>query len=436
MSQPRDSSHSRQLTLLVWGIRIIALVAVGLCGYVARASTAGRLPSGCGAGSDCEQVLATRWSLWLGLPVAALGLANYVGILIAALAAGTGGSVARQRKAWSALTWLSTLAAGAGIWFVALQLGAIGHVCRYCLGIHGCGLIIAVLVALGVSKLSGRSTDEAHRTTSGSRPSRLAAWIGMGVAAVAVLIGGQLLMPSAPKLVLSIGTASGSSNPSATTSTVGIATTTTTSTAPAPISVSLPKFPIGGQEVELDPRELPGLGPADAPHVIAMMSDYTCPICRTMHGMIDKVRRRYGDQLVIIILLTPLDGACNPRIAITQPRHLHACALARIALAVWRLDRSAFERFDRWLFEPLEPRTPSEAREYAAQLVGGEASLRQAESDPAVGQTIRLGVRLYDRLNGGQIPKLLFAKDVPPGQIHDERGLFDLLEREVGVVPK
>ena len=52
------------------------------------------------------------------------------------------------------------------------------------------------------------------------------------------------------------------------------------------------------------------------------------------------------------------------------------------------------------------------------------------------GQTIRLGVRLYDRLNGGQIPKLLFAKDVPAGQIHDERGLFELLEREVGVVPR
>ena len=419
------------------------MAAAALCAYVVWTSSAGRLPSGCGAGSDCEQVLATRWSLWLGVPVAGLGLANYLGILIAAMAAGPVGPVARQRKAWSVMTLLSTTAVGAAAWFVALQVGTIGHLCRYCLGIHACGLIIAVLAAVGLSKLSGRSTDQAYRTVTGSRPTRLAAWIGIGVVAVAILISGQLFLPSAPPLAVSFGTAGASSNPATTTRTIAAASaatagtpTTATSTATAPVARSLPKFPIAGQQVELDPRELPGLGPADAPHVIALMSDYTCPICRTMHGLIDKVRRRYGDQLLIIILPTPLDGACNPRIAITQPRHVHACELARIAMAVWRLDRQAFERFDKWLFDPIEPRTPSEARAYAAQLVGSESALRQAESDPAVGQTIRLGVGLYDKLNGGQIPKLLFAKDVPAGQVHDERGLFDLLEREVGVVPK
>src|SRR5689334_8779270 len=109
MPQAPDLRRFRQLALTVWAMRALALAAVALSGYVAWASTAGRSPSGCGAGSDCEQVLATRWSLWLGVPVAGLGLANYLGILIAALAAGPGAPVARQRKAWSVLTLLSVV---------------------------------------------------------------------------------------------------------------------------------------------------------------------------------------------------------------------------------------------------------------------------------------------------------------------------------------
>src|SRR5690349_20362587 len=123
----------RTQTIILAAIRLLAAVALAVSVYLVIQSRSGRGPAGCGPGSDCEEVLASRWSSWMGVPVSVPGAAIYLAILIASGAAGAGvRSDARRRLAWVMITPLAILAAGAGVWFVALQAMSVRRFCPYC----------------------------------------------------------------------------------------------------------------------------------------------------------------------------------------------------------------------------------------------------------------------------------------------------------------
>ena len=44
-------------------------------------------------------------------------------------------------------------------------------------------------------------------------------------------------------------------------------------------------------EIVLESGEFPVLGPPDAPHLVVVLADYTCPHCRKLHGMLTEARR-------------------------------------------------------------------------------------------------------------------------------------------------
>ena len=438
------TARERSQAAIVWTIRVLAVVALGVSAYLAWLSMVGRGAMGCGPGSDCDAVLSSRWSLWIGVPVGVAAGAVYLAILFAMSGAGPRNAQGRRRLSWMMVTPLAVLAAGAGVWFVVLQFTSVGRVCPYCMAVHGCGLLIGALVAVGMAQLPGRTRDAEYRMVPGARPGRVWALVLVGAAGVAGLIAGQLLSNDRDRLVVAYGgggTTPDAPPPPPTTArakppgpmvvvTTRASLSPATSVAPTPP----PRFPIGAEWVELDPRALPTLGPVDAPYVIAMMSDFTCPHCRTFHAWMDLAVERYHGQLAVVTLTVPMDARCNPRIRQTHPRHVNACELARIALAVWRVDRGAYARMNRWLFEPATPRTPEEARAYAKVLIG-EDKLRQGEADPAVEQLIARFVGLYDKANGGEVPKLLLPKNVQMGKLKNERELFLLLEGELKIRP-
>jgi uncharacterized membrane protein len=399
-------SERRSLSGVVWAIRLLALAAFAVAGYLAWQSVAGRGPAGCGAGSDCDEVLSSRWSMWLGVPISAAAAAIYLAIIFASLGAMPHKLAARQRRSWGLLAALGVVAGGSALWFIGLQAGPMHRFCPYCMGVHVCGLLVALLVVVGLLM-----------QTSETRPAGLWALFVAGACGPALLIAGQLLFPTSRALLTYGGSGSGGH----------------ASSQPATAG-SLPRFWIGGEGVELDPRQLPVLGAPNAPYLLAIMTDYSCPHCRALHAVLGRVRQRYGEQLGLILLPVPMSGKCNPRILVTQPRHVNACELARLSLALWRADPAAYPKLDQWLFESATARTPAEVRAYAVQLVGAEA-LQRAEADPWIEQTIRQGVGLYAKSGGGLIPKLLLPKNVAPGEIHNDQDLFRLLERELGIRP-
>ncbi len=195
-------------TLFATLITVLATVALGVSAYLTWVTWESGTVLGCTADSllDCDDVLASRWSKWLGLPVSLLGGMVYVTILGLVWPAA---SCARG-MAVTALLGISMLAAGAAVWFVGVQALQLESFCAYCLTAHACGLCIGVLsLLLFLDSSSGSEVDQARSLLGvaaadsaqavdepGEPVSVTSLLVALSVAAVGLvgLMGGQLLV--------------------------------------------------------------------------------------------------------------------------------------------------------------------------------------------------------------------------------------------------
>ncbi|NQV26774.1 MAG: vitamin K epoxide reductase family protein [Rhodopirellula sp.] len=168
---------------LIWTLRLLCGVALVISGYLTWVALNKSNVAGCGGSIfDCDHVLSSRWSMWFAAPVATGALGLYTLAIVALGFCGANASESQRRFALPTLTVCGLAAGLSAIWFVSLQIFAIGHFCSYCLAAHTCGLLIATLLIwkrpLGTSRTAAFST--------------------CSVACVFVLIGGQLLTPPPP----------------------------------------------------------------------------------------------------------------------------------------------------------------------------------------------------------------------------------------------
>lgn len=366
-----ESIESKPVSVVwLWGVRALSLAAAAVAVYLLVESARGAGPVGCGPGSACDIVLTSRWSSWLGVPVSALAIAAYLGIFAASVSVGPFVPEPRRRVAWSVLLALATAVTLGALWFIAAQVFLIGEICVYCMTDHALGMATAALIFGAAPRRTPR------------------AWapIAAGVAGVAVLIGGQFLTP--PPRTAEIAVRS------------------------------------GDEQIQIDPNELPHLGDVSRGKVVISLFDYTCPHCRAVHGYLLELQKT-DRRLSIVTLPAPLDSDCNPAIPAgeTEPRHEHACELARLASAVWREKPDAFAEFDRWLFEPERPRPLEEAQRKARELIDHDPA-----PSPDADKPIRLGLELH-RLTRGErgryarLPKLLIRSKILVGRPGSEEEL-------------
>jgi uncharacterized membrane protein len=178
---------------LVWLARGLALAAVGLAAYILWVTASGDgQPAGCGneTGPDCGDVLASRWSHWLGLPVSLPALVVYALAFLALLAVGPGGSAMTRRDAWRALILLGALMGGAAAWFVALQVLVLDSFCPYCLAAHACAIVLAGF-CFWYSPARWRRSLRRESFDASSIPARTAwALLLLGLTGPALLAGG------------------------------------------------------------------------------------------------------------------------------------------------------------------------------------------------------------------------------------------------------
>src|SRR5580704_8569963 len=173
---------------------------------------------------------------------------------------------------------------------------------------------------------------------------------------------------------------------------------------------------VGGGQVSLDIRHWPLLGKPDAKYVFVEMFDYTCPYCRATHQAVRGAMEHFGDDLAIIALPVPLDAACNRSVTQTAPEHAEACEIAKIAVAVWRVNRAKFAEFHSWLFDPSSRPTAADALQHAAQLVG-ENAIHDELNKPTAGSYVTRHVELYERVGSGSLPKILFSSTSVSGSV-------------------
>lgn len=371
---------------IAWLMRALALVALAVSAVLVYESSRGSGLPGCGEGSGCDEVLNSPWSKVGPVPTALLAVNVYAVMLVAMF-------FLKRRVAWSLLLACATAAIGAAGWFTYVQFALVGTLCKYCLTVHVCGGAAGLLVWINgpVGRSRVMPDDEPDPAMVPPREAGVLALIGvLGVVAVA---GTQVVFP-APSTRVTL---------------------------------------LEGM-VQFDPHLFPVVGDADAPVVLAELYDYTCPYCRQLELMLRSARQRYGDQFVVVALPVPLEADCNPNVVVTEPRHEHACALARLALAVWRADPSKFEAMHEWLFDEQRGMTVEKATAYAAELVG-QAALDANLDDPSIAERFLTNAKLHDHLTGG-LPQLLTPTVRIQGKPPEQDELFRILEEHTALRPE
>jgi hypothetical protein len=192
------------------------------------------------------------------------------------------------------------------------------------------------------------------------------------------------------------------------------------------------KLKILGDRRELDLSDQILLGSPDAEFVVVKLFDYSCHHCRQLHFQFEEARRRYGDQLSIVLVPVPLNSGCNPAIKETYPRHSYACLYARLALAVWKHKRESFPEFHAWLFASEDPPEPGTAKREARRLIGNQI-IAATIDDPWVEGHLKACVQLYDECGRGGIPKLLLGPAVAKGNAESADELCGILEKHLGI---
>lgn len=201
-----------------WALRVLAWLAFVVASYLAWHAVSQTSVAGCSVGSniDCDLVLSSSWSKWLGVPVAFFGLACYASLAALSVLLGLRSATA-NRWISTAFVMLSLVAAGASLWFIGIQKFAIHSFCLYCLITDACGIALGIIATVFAvrAEYAQRGTPRpraiqpgvmALRTafSTGSRstplamsvepsPPALVPAVGGAIPIIALLIGGQIL---------------------------------------------------------------------------------------------------------------------------------------------------------------------------------------------------------------------------------------------------
>ena len=381
--------------------RACLLIAIAGASYLAAVSLTKGAVAGCGPGSGCSEVLASRWAYWFGIPVSVPALAGYIALLVTTWRVAPAPHAQKHGMAWLAMVALSAMVIVAALWFVFVQYAILGKWCRFCLATHACAIAASVCLLHFVSRHPRRGPSP---TWDGHRPASVGLGIGLGILGFAVLIAGQVLVK---KRLYGLGELA------------------------VQAASSSHQLVLFNGRFALDPGEVPVLGSASAPEFAVCLFDYTCVHCRRLHPLLKAVAERSGGRFAVISLPAPLDAACNPLVSETQAANRGACDYARLGLAVWRARPAAFPDFDEWLLVSDSPPPLDEARAKAEALVGKDA-LADALASPWVRDQLNADVKLYiaasTATQNARLPQLIFADSVAYGQIGDAAELKALID--------
>jgi uncharacterized membrane protein len=350
-------------------IMVLGAAGLALAIYLTvQGFTTAAMP-GCGPGSGCGSVLASRWSKVLGLPVALPAAMLYLGVIALGYIVHGGRSAGGTRAAWATLVALTGAMAMTAAWFIALQIFDIKSTCPYCMTAHAVAILLAVVVIIA----------------SPFALTKCVSHLAVAVMIALAFIGTQMLTATQPP-------------PTQTREPVGHDFDT--------VVDGQRTIGVLGGKVGLRPVDYPMLGKPDADVVLVLLFDYTCFHCRSMHRYLVDAVEKFQGKLAIVLMPTPLDVDCNPSIDHQEPAHETACDLAELALAVWKLDPKAFAWMDGYLAGGEDTRSIADARQQAEELVD-PAKLRQMIDSGWPREQIGRFTTVYGMYGGGQVPALL-----------------------------
>jgi uncharacterized membrane protein len=120
----------------------LAVVGIGIAGYLTWIHYAGLDPVCVGGGGGCERVQASRWSELAGVPVAVLGLAGYTAIL-ASLAL-------PEDLGRTAAAFLALVGFGFSAWLTYVEIVEIEAICQWCVA---SAVVMCALAGVSVARV-------------------------------------------------------------------------------------------------------------------------------------------------------------------------------------------------------------------------------------------------------------------------------------------
>lgn len=345
---------------------------------------------GCSGDDACNLVTGGRWALLAGIPVAALGLTGYAGLMVMSLLTRIRMPDRGRVGLWSAMATSSLIGLGFIAWLIFLQWAVIKHFCIYCLTTHlfGATAFVSILYFVPV----WHAFPKARMRIGGVSATALSVMIALHVLVVPDLTVAQEATSfdrAAAETGGSGGIQFGKKRSSRT-------------------------IDFMDGNLSLDIYTLPIIGSRDAEHVVIELFDYTCPSCRKVSAKLEAFAALYAGQLAVVTIPVPMDTECNPNVKRTISQFQNACAYARIGMAVYQADPNHFPAFHHWMMEGGKIPSVGAAREKAVALIG-EAALAGALKEPAIEQWIGDGINIYGFIQGKRFPRSLPAtRSYPP----------------------
>lgn len=483
----KGQSHRDKPSPWIWVLALCCVVAIGISGYLTWTSLTSSKIAGCGSGSvfDCSHVTNSKWSLWMGLPVSALAIASYVSLGTALAFAVFSTSAWVKRLSWTAVATFSISAGLAALWFIGLQHFVLEHYCSYCLVAHSCG-IIATLIAvwiipdrmdvlkfaapfaatgfaiLIVGQVYQAEPEKFRIETFEPVPALIETFEAPGDSVF------EAPVFEAPIFEAPVNNAGGAifEAPVATNaavqksgavavvarlfSTDNVLTIVRPATALLAFTSPLPPLQngqaasdsntkaktqdrrtvgINGGTIQLDVKQWPLNGAVDAKHIFVEMLDYNCPNCRKTHKAVTGAKKLLNDDVSVMILPIPLNTACNSAVTKTDSKFVESCDIAKLAIAVWRVDAEKFCEFHEAMFSGENAPTLAEATAMAKSMVDPvKLDAEIASGIPA--KYISSMVQLYVRSGKGGVPKLMFPGTSIVGEFTSAESLVDVIKQQ------
>lgn len=488
MTTADSNSHSPAATVRIWGIRLLSLVACGL-GVFLLLQSDGRVVYGCDAmgGFNCGAALASPWSRWLGIPVAAVGAACYGMIFVASWLIGRR-SLTADSTGWRMLELLTPVVAGAAVWFTGVQLIGSTSVCLYCLLCHISGLVLVSLI-IAHRWSATRGGDDRQATTlvpglasagtpltsaSSVPPPSLGIPTLIGFTAVGALVIVQaFFMPSVQVIDAAsidsadLGEFSLEEQEAVVPSDAGAEEDSENAQADSetPLESSLedsedtlaeseqadqqefqPQRTIPRAKrynrtgdnyitlldgkLRLNANDWPMLGSPQAEHFVLEVYDYGCPKCRELHKLMEKARQHYGEQLAIIVAPSPGELICNKYVRNIRPNSRGTCKLSQLAVAVSIADPNEFESVHQFIMRGEKMPSFYRALEFAKTRVNGKKlseTLRKPKTKHRLDVFIDLHAKLA-RVGGAGLPCQVAGKKLISGMPDSEETLREFWE--------
>lgn len=330
---------NRRRVLIVVSL-LLTLGALGLSVYLLFQTLSGHAVAGCGADSGCGEVLASRWAKAGPIPVALVGALVY---LLTLIGLALRWNPQRESKLGSALLWLAApLLIVAAAWFVYLQVAQIDALCPYCMACHLIGFILSILLII----------IAAQDTSLNPKP---------------IIVLGLALGLALPVIQLTV------------------TSDTPTQRAPNPFAnqdgdtwIDDARYiSLFGGELQFVLQDVPHIGDPNAKQVVAVLFDYACPHCQTLHELLEQAIKKDPSRFVLVPIPLTIDESHNPYLGSDNPRFDDSMERAILSLAVSAMDREKWKQFDAWLFNAdgtgTFPRPALDARIKAEQLIGNAA---------------------------------------------------------------